>query len=173
MSEKLGISLTSNIATFKFSKEDDNTINENFEGLLNIGWYNGQIEELIKLYLYMIHELRAEETSIMFPEFLKDVDCNQYMRTVWSYLVYNTGDYGTSPRFGWINPSEENSNMPFDIMFHTYTKFVQEMIDMPEDISTGMSDDKYVTYYEKIFNEWINSRLQEGYLTFDADLWVF
>lgn len=48
----------------------------------------------------------TDKTLIKYPneDTLPEMqgDCNNYPRVLWSYLVIAYGDYGTSPRFGWL-----------------------------------------------------------------------
>lgn len=63
-------------------------------------WYNGYREEIVDLLRYIKN---CKEENISMPCFLSVItDCDYPMRLLWSTLVVRFGDYGTSPRFGWL-----------------------------------------------------------------------
>lgn len=74
--------------------------------LFDVGDYNGWEEELKNLYAYI--KKNSNLQTIPFPDFLREYDCNHYLRVVWSVFVLSYGDYGTSPRFGWLQGDKIN-----------------------------------------------------------------
>jgi len=83
---------------------------EGLTALLDIGYYNGWMDFFKNLadYLDKNNDVLAE-----FPEDMEvevngtimpfgKVYSDLYPRIVWSWLVLKYGDYGTSPRYGWI-----------------------------------------------------------------------
>ena len=71
----------------------------------SVAWYNGYEEEFDKVLNYLknrqiiIKENELYET-IPRPDFIKPDD--YIMELYWMLLVYTFGNYGTSPRYGWI-----------------------------------------------------------------------
>jgi hypothetical protein len=72
------------------------------ESMLDIAYYNGLIKDCERLFTNIYAGMCGEEESVPLPEWLKEYDCNHFLRVLWSILVIEYGDYGTSPRFGWI-----------------------------------------------------------------------
>lgn len=67
---------------------------------LYVLWYNGYREEIKDLLRYI---KISEEECIGMPCFLRVIsDCDYPMRLLWSTLVMRYGDFGTSPRTGWL-----------------------------------------------------------------------
>ena len=75
------------------------------ESFVDLAYYNGLLNECKRLYEY-IRDYDKEEGSIPLPDWLNKYDCNHFMRVFWSILVIEYGDYGTSPRFGWLNSED-------------------------------------------------------------------
>lgn len=78
--------------------EKDNAI----MSFLWLAWYNGFLEEVNDIYEAL---KKADEYTVSRPdkwrekqEWGVDEPCGVF----WSWLVMMYGDYGTSPRFGWI-----------------------------------------------------------------------
>ena len=85
------------------------------ESLLVIGFYNGLEEEIKEISSYIRENSTITNSAIIqFPSFLKEYDCNHYLRVLWSVLVLEYGDYGTSPRFGWLE-SASVKELPYEI----------------------------------------------------------
>jgi len=72
-----------------------------------IAFYNGHEEELKKMKAY-IKSVKVENKrgNAPYPSFLPE-DPDTFIRVIWSILVCMFGDYGTSPRFGWIEHYDE------------------------------------------------------------------
>lgn len=71
------------------------------EALKNIVSYNGWSDLVVKLAAYIVTERKLTPT-ISFPPMLGSMDCDLFPRVLWSMLVLMYGDYGTSPRYGWL-----------------------------------------------------------------------
>lgn len=84
----------------KFGLEDENNQYDILSALKDICWYNGHEEEIEELIDYV--QKSHEKYSILMPEFLKNNDCDYFVNIIWQMLVLLYGDYGTSPRYGWI-----------------------------------------------------------------------
>lgn len=65
--------------------------------------------DAIKTIVNKLKELSSGESSMCFSE---DIDKDWYfdkeLNTYWTMFVLMYGDYGTSPRGGWIEKSEES-----------------------------------------------------------------
>jgi len=73
---------------------------DEIETLITIIQYNGYEEEVMKWETYDHHQSA--------PYAVLDPDSKAYcqLQIIWMYLVLSIGDYGTSPRFGWITNME-------------------------------------------------------------------
>lgn len=82
-----------------------------YEILDIITWYNGIYEPLLKLKeiisIYdedkFIHVLRPEE----------DIFKDEQFEIFWMMLVLQFGDYGTSPRYGWLEMDKKDKIINF------------------------------------------------------------
>ena len=75
--------------------------------LLCVLYYNGHDDDIKKIYNYILnYQLEASWNNISYPDNLLSEDPDAPDRILWSVLVYEFGDYGTSPRFGWIEDKE-------------------------------------------------------------------
>lgn len=77
------------------------------EALGTIVWYNGWYDTLQEIKLYIQTELKKNMNEpsyygIAKPKFLRNIDSDLFPCIVWSILVLQCGEYGTSPRTGWI-----------------------------------------------------------------------
>ena len=75
------------------------------ESFYKLAWYNGFDKEIKRLYKYINKEYKkgsTEHRHVSMPEWLEEYDCNHFLRVFWSILVIEYGDYGTSPRYGWL-----------------------------------------------------------------------
>ena len=80
-------------------------MNEALEALLDVLYYNGYDEDILEIAKYI--ESNEDSEQISFPNYLEQYDCDNPIRIFWSVLVVMYGDYGTSPRFGWIETSNK------------------------------------------------------------------
>jgi len=74
------------------------------DSLLWVLWYNGHEQQIKDIYEY----IKQAEVTASYPHdlgILSD-DADSPDRILWSTLVMEFGDYGTSPRFGWINKTQ-------------------------------------------------------------------
>lgn len=69
------------------------------DALLWVLWYNGYEEKIMRIYNYL--KETADKPQVSYPDWLSD-DADAPDRILWSVLVMLDGDYGTSPRYGWI-----------------------------------------------------------------------
>lgn len=86
--------------------------------MIGIVWYNGLEDTVIKWKDY------KENDDVPYREYkssLKDGDYIQ-LEMVWMYLVLCFGNYGTSPRSGWIED------------FEGYKKWFEELEELMEPI---------------------------------------
>ena len=63
-------------------------------------WYNGYEDEFDKLLYYLKDQQNNDMDSIFRPDFITPE--NEIMELYWMLLVFTFGEYGTSPRSGWI-----------------------------------------------------------------------
>lgn len=76
----------------------------------SVAWYNGYDDEFDKVLNYLkeqqkiIDENEAYLSEIVRPDFI--TTDNSMMELYWMLLVQDFGDYGTSPRSGWIYRDE-------------------------------------------------------------------
>lgn len=90
-------------------------MNDILGSLLDVGLYNGWKYEIEELASYIRENSTITNSSIIIiPSFLKEYDHNHYLRVLWSVLVMEYGDYGTSPRFGWLE-IENVKDLPDEI----------------------------------------------------------
>ena len=67
--------------------------------MLTIGYYNGYEDILAELLECFKN---SNECCVPMPQKFELINCNEYPRILWSFLVMQYGDYGVSPRYGWI-----------------------------------------------------------------------
>lgn len=71
-----------------------------------IVWYDGWYNMLQEIKKYIEQEIELNKDSnhhnIVKPHFLTKVNIDCLPNIIWSILVLQCGDYGTSPRTGWI-----------------------------------------------------------------------
>ena len=85
--------------------------------MIGIVWYNGLEDIVIKWKDY------KENDDVPYREYkssLKDSDYHQ-LEMVWMYLVLCFGNYGVSPRSGWIED------------FEGYKKWIDELEELMEE----------------------------------------
>lgn len=78
---------------------------------LDVLWYNGHeeaIAALVKELLFLSEGHRGiPGDHIVYPEKLAKLygwdDSDHQVHIFWSYLVMKFGNYGTSPRYGWLS----------------------------------------------------------------------
>ena len=90
------------------------------DSLLDVLWYNGYLEKIKAIYRY-INEYSYKESSIIYPYDRLSDDPDKPDRILWSVLVMEYGDYGTSPRCGWI----ESRNR--DAILEIFKKWIDEL----------------------------------------------
>ena len=66
--------------------------NELYEAFIKMLWYQGYDVSISK----MIEKIKETDTYISYDE------KNGFSEEVWSVFVLMFGDYGSSPRYGWI-----------------------------------------------------------------------
>lgn len=69
-------------------------------------WYNFETKDIILILETMWARLRRIGYS---KEVLQDAELNDVVDLFYGMLVCLCGDYGTSPRFGWINDEEKDN----------------------------------------------------------------
>lgn len=75
-------------------------MDKGLEALLDVLYYNGYIEDIAEIVQYIY--TNEDPDHISFPHYLEEYYDSDPARILWSVLVVMFGDYGTSPRYGWI-----------------------------------------------------------------------
>lgn len=97
-------------------KEEEQTsdyliINKNIIDVLDsIVWYNGIGDILLKLREDIIN---SEDETYSKLKYKHDEFSNNQFEIFWMMLVLMYGDYGTSPRSGWLNMENKNEIISF------------------------------------------------------------
>lgn len=73
------------------------------QGLGDIAKYNGHKEEIKQVIDYIKNGNYEFEYAITMPEFLVINSYDYFINTLWQLTVILYGDYGTSPRYGWLD----------------------------------------------------------------------
>ena len=73
------------------------------DALDGVTWYNGLAEEVIRWKDLPI----LPNGDILAPDIVGErSDTGHQLQVIWMIAVFLFGDYGTSPRFGWISDVE-------------------------------------------------------------------
>ena len=65
-------------------------------------WYNGYGDEFDRIIRYLKTQRLSSKHAISRPQFIKTDRSTPELELFWMILVEMYGDYGTSPRSGWI-----------------------------------------------------------------------
>lgn len=92
--------------------------NMNYEELIDamasIVCYNSYEEVLKSISDYIKYYDREEYYSVAYPtEILKKYNVHEFPNIIWALMVLMFGDYGTSPRFGWIDIENKDKALDF------------------------------------------------------------
>lgn len=124
-------------------------------GIVSLIWvlsYNGYDQQVKDIYEY----LKQETVVAFFPHDLgilsNNVDSPD--RILWSTLVVEFGDYGTSPRFGWISKTQRAVDC-FEQFFAEYG--IDECGDNADVRSDKKSDHDGVRVTGEAEKEYLNS----------------
>lgn len=71
-------------------------------------WYNGLGDDFDRVIRYLQNASKTNDRSIKRPDFIKSNGSTPELELFWMMLVEMYGDYGTSPRSGWIDMDEVN-----------------------------------------------------------------
>lgn len=85
--------------------ENDDRLKQAIQNFMWVAHYNGYLEDVNDIY----EKLKSpnEHGQVKWPEKWKEkagYGVDEFGGIFWSWLVLTFGDYGTSPRFGWIEP---------------------------------------------------------------------
>lgn len=75
--------------------------NANKLDILTVLWYNGFEEEIEELLRHISSSMDSPDYCLR-PESWYHASYNSPMGLLWSCLVLEFGDFGSSPRYGWI-----------------------------------------------------------------------
>ena len=90
----------------------------NYEELIDamacIVCYNGYEDVLKDISDYILYNDGGEYRSYSYPKkILKSHRVDEFPNIVWALMVIMFGDYGTSPRFGWIGIENKDKALAF------------------------------------------------------------
>ena len=87
---------------------------ELIDAIACIVFYNGYEDVLKDISDYIKHYKRDEFYSFAYPKkILKEYKVDEFPNIVWALMVIMFGDYGTSPRFGWIYVENKEKALAF------------------------------------------------------------
>lgn len=92
------LSKKTDISTVRWARRE---IDKFLDSFLSVFWYNGYSGCLEKLKDYI--EENKKSKHVDYPDHILKYDVNSIDGILWSTLVVMFGEYGTSPRFGWID----------------------------------------------------------------------
>lgn len=100
-------------------KEDNERLHD---AVLMLMYYNGLWCDLLEIKNALKNTQDKTYGHVSFPKCLGD-DCDHIANTFWAILVLMYGDYGTSPRFGWIEKEGVNDAIEFiDAILNDYKR---------------------------------------------------
>lgn len=82
-----------------------------YEILDSITWYNGIYEPLLKLK--EIIDIYDEDKFIHVLRPKEDIFKDEQFEIFWMMLILQFGDYGTSPRYGWLEMNNKTKIIDF------------------------------------------------------------
>lgn len=89
----------------------------NYEELIDamacIVCYNGYEDILKDISDYIKYYKRDESISFPYSNILKGYKVDEFPNIVWALMVIMFGEYGTSPRFGWIDIKNKDKALAF------------------------------------------------------------
>lgn len=87
-------------------------MNEDIIEVLNaIVWYNGLYEPLLEIKKIILETPKFEYNHMLRPDG-GYFEANQF-EIFWMMLVLKFGDYGTSPRYGWLEMENKDKIIKF------------------------------------------------------------
>jgi len=79
---------------------------DTFDCLLTVGEYYGWGDEIERMFRYILKEYEANKNAkyegISIPDYIVKEHMDDYIRILWSTMVCEYGNYGTSPQYGWL-----------------------------------------------------------------------
>lgn len=95
------------------------------DALDSVTHYNGLAEEVIEWKNLPLNEWGSYSPPEIFSKASIEWTPKYQCQVIWMILVFMFGDYGTSPRFGWI---EKENKEQFDNFIDEITKTYQEKL---------------------------------------------
>lgn len=120
----------------KFTQADVDSI----DSFLSLACYNGREEDIqdILVALRPSFEMTGKYDSVKRPDWKKKCGrdkVEEFGGIFWSWLVLQYGDYGASPRYGWIYA--ENARRIYNIIQKIYESEGEYRISMDEGMNTS------------------------------------
>lgn len=106
------------------------TVETVLDALDSIVWYNGFGEIVLEIKEYIRNYPELSEPALMlFPSNIFDkCGCHDFPHYVWMMMVVQFGDYGTSPRYGWIEQENREEALKFlDAITKTDREYKERM----------------------------------------------
>ena len=95
-------------------RDETMSYEELIDAMKNVVFYNGYEEDLKNISDYIKYYDRDEYYSFAYPKgILKRYNIDEFPNIVWSLIVLMFGDYGSSPRFGWIDVENKDKALAF------------------------------------------------------------
>lgn len=89
------------------------------EAYINSLCYNGHDETLMHLMRWILDQMELKpDEYIEIPDFISNLDCDHPLHILWSTMIMLHGNYGTSPRYGWLEPSQDLLNTILTIIHY-------------------------------------------------------
>lgn len=87
---------------------------ELIDAMANMVFYNGYEDILKSISNYIKYYDRDEYYSFSYPEkILETYKVDEFPNIIWGLMVLMFGNYGTSPRFGWIDIENKDKALAF------------------------------------------------------------
>lgn len=96
---------------YNINLDEDYWMINMYEILDSITWYNGIYESLLKLKEIISVYYEDKFIHVLRPE--EDIFKDEQFEIFWMMLVLQFGDYGTSPRYGWLEMDNKTKIVDF------------------------------------------------------------
>lgn len=117
----------------------DELLKEFYKEFLTLMDYNGLWCYLLEIKDALKNTQDKKYGHVIFPECLGN-DCDHIANVFWAVLVLMYGNYGTSPRFGWI----EDANAAIEFVDTILTDYKRKLPPFLKDLN----EEEYYDYIE-------------------------